>query len=159
MAERTAISMASRSKCPVLRRALKMTRSSWSTSRATSFWIFSTVFFLGRRRGFLHWPQFADLFIDLQQLIAQFPEVLAFGNLALRFGQTGRGGKRFGDGFAIHFASHSIVGAMAGITGPMAMTVWLPTTPTCSRNRARPHVTQLGDLRLNGRATAFRINH
>jgi len=91
-------------------------------------------------------------------LIAQFPEVLAFGNLALRFGQTGRGGKRFGDGFAIHFASQSIVGAMAGITGPMAMTVGIPTTPTCSRNGARPHVTQLGDLRLNGGATAFQIN-
>src|SRR5260370_40779745 len=40
----------------------------------------------------------------------------------------------------------------------MAMTVWIPTTTTCSRNRARPHVTQLGDLQLNSGATAFQVN-
>src|ERR1035437_4143124 len=158
MAERTAISMASKSRCPDLRRPLKMTCNNRSTSRATSRRIASAVFFLGCWRDLLHGPQLADLFIDIQQLIAQFPEALALGDLALRFRQTGRRGKCFGDGFAIHLACQSIVGAVAGITGPMAVTVWISTTTTCSRNGARPQVTQLGDLQLNGGAAAFQVN-
>src|SRR5450759_635866 len=158
MAERTAISMASISERPVLRRPLKRTRNNWSTSRATSFWIASAVFFLGCWRDLLHWPQLADLFIDIQQLIPQFAEALALGDLALRFRQAGRRGKCFGDGFAIHLARQSIVGAVAGIPGPMAMTIWISTTPTCSRNGARAHVTQLRDLRLHGVATGFQVN-
>ena len=47
---------------------------------------------------------------------------------------------------------------MAGITGSMAMTVWIPTTATCSANGAGPHVAQLGDLQLNGGAVVFQIN-
>ena len=47
---------------------------------------------------FFHRPQLADPFVDLQQLIAQFPETLPFSDLALRLGQTGRGGKHLGDG-------------------------------------------------------------
>jgi hypothetical protein len=97
----------------------------------------------------------ANLFIDLQQLIAQFPEALAFSDLALRFGQTGGGRERFGDGLAIHLASQSMIGAVARVTVPMAMTVWISTTTTSRRNGARPHVTQLGDLQLNSGATVF----
>jgi len=91
-------------------------------------------------------------------LIAQFPEALAFGDLALRFGQTSRRGKRFGDGFAFHLARQSIVRAVAGIAGPMAMAVRISTMATCSGNGTGPHVTQLGDLQLNGGATAFQVN-
>ena len=82
----------------------------------------------------------------------------AFGDLALRFGQTGQRGKRFGDGLAIHLACQPVVRAVAGITGPAAMTVWISTTTTSSRNGARPHVTQLGDLQLHSGATAFQVN-
>jgi len=56
-------------------------------------------------------------------LIAQFPEALAFGDLSPRFSQTGGRGKRFGDGFALHFAREPIVGTVAGIGVPMATTV------------------------------------
>jgi hypothetical protein len=125
--------MASKSKRPVLRRTPKITRRSWSPSQATSLRNASAVFFLGRRRDLLHRPQLADLFIDIQQSIAQFPEALAFGDLALSFGQAGWVGKRPGDGFAIHFACQSRVGAMAGITGLMAMTVRIFTTAPRSR--------------------------
>ena len=38
---------------------------------------------------------------------------------------------------------------MAGITGPMAMTVWTSTTTTCSGNGAGSHITQLGNLQLD----------
>jgi hypothetical protein len=40
----------------------------------------------------------ANLFIDIQQLLTQFPETLAFGHLTLGFGQAGRRGKCLGDG-------------------------------------------------------------
>src|ERR1019366_6187971 len=92
------------------------------------------------------------------QLMAQFPEALALGDLAPRFRQAGRSGKRLGDGLSIHLTCQSIVGTVAGITGLMAVTVWIATTTTCSRNGARPQVTQLGDLQLNGGATAFQVN-
>src|SRR6202035_1841691 len=48
--------------------------------------------------------------------------------------------------------------AVAGITGPMAMTVWVFTTTTCSGNTAGPHVAQLGDLQLHSGATAFQVH-
>jgi hypothetical protein len=99
----------------------------------------------------------ADLFIDIHQLIAEFPEALAFGDLALRFGQAGWGGKHLGDGLAVHFAGQAIVRAMAEITGLMAMTVRISTTAPSSGNGTRSHVAQLGDLGLNGGATAFQV--
>ena len=45
MAERTAISVASRSRYPDLRRPLAITSNSWSSSCATSRWMASAVFF------------------------------------------------------------------------------------------------------------------
>ena len=118
----------------------------------------SAVFFLGGRLVFFHRPQLADPFVDLQQLIAQIPETLAFSDLALRLGQTGRGGERLGDGLAIHLACQPIVGAVAGVSGPMTMTVRISATSTGSRYRARPHVAQLGDLQLNGGAPGFQFS-
>src|SRR5437016_8974066 len=158
MADRKAVSTASRSSRPWLRRSWKTTCRIRSTSRATSFWIASAVFLLGRGQGLLHGPQLADLFIDIEQLIAQFPEAPAFSDFALCFGQTGGRGKCFGDRFALQLACQSIGGAMAGITGPVAMTVWISTTTTGSGNGARAHVAQLGDLRLNDSTTAFQVN-
>ena len=49
MAERTAISMASKSRRSTLWRPLKKTRNNWSTARVTSFWIASPVFFPAAR--------------------------------------------------------------------------------------------------------------
>jgi hypothetical protein len=63
-----------------------MMRSSGSIRPATSFWIASVVFFLCRRRGLSHGPEFADLFIHIQQLFSQVAEALALRNLAPRFG-------------------------------------------------------------------------
>ena len=47
---------------------------------------------------------------------------------------------------------------MAGVTGLMTMTVRIATTATCTRNGTRAHVTQLGDLHLNGGAAIFKVN-
>jgi hypothetical protein len=90
-------------------------------------------------------------------LIAQFPEAPTFGDFALRFSQTSGRGKGFGDGLALHLASQSKIWAVARITGSVTMTVGIPTTATGSGNGTRAHVAQLGDLGLNGGATAFQI--
>src|SRR5580692_186360 len=44
-------------------------------------------FLLGRRCDLGHWPQPADLFVDVQKLLAQFSEAPPLVNLALRFHQ------------------------------------------------------------------------
>jgi hypothetical protein len=74
-------------------------------------------------------------------LIAQFPEALTLRDLALRFGQAGRGGKRFGDGFAMDLASQPIVRTMAGFPGVMAMAVWISTAPSGARDGPSAHVS------------------
>src|SRR4051812_35305532 len=52
---------------------------------------------------------------------------------------------------------------MAGITGPVAVAIWVSATTTRSGNRSRPHIAQLRDLRLNGRTAILqgtqRIGH
>jgi len=46
---------------------------------------------------------------------------------------------------------------MARIMNLMAMTVWISTTAPCPGYGTRAHVAQLGDLGLNGGATAFQV--
>jgi hypothetical protein len=47
---------------------------------------------------------------------------------------------------------------VTGIVGLMAMTVWISTAAAGPGNGTRAHVTQLGDLHLNGGAAIFKIN-
>ena len=47
---------------------------------------------------------------------------------------------------------------MAGVSGLMTMTVRISTTATRTRNGARAHVTQLGDLHLNSGAAIFKVD-
>jgi hypothetical protein len=47
---------------------------------------------------------------------------------------------------------------MAGFTVPMAMAIGISTTAAGSRNGTRAHVTQLGNLHLNGGSALFKIN-
>jgi hypothetical protein len=83
MVARIAISTASRSSLPVLRCSWKMRRSIALTSRAISCWIVSAVFFL-RRQNLFDRPHPADFFIDLNQILAQFPEAVKLRHFFLR---------------------------------------------------------------------------
>ena len=67
----------------------------------------ASAFFL-RGEGILHRPCAADLFIDVQQIAAQFPETVIPGNFILRFAQGGRRREGFGCGFAIYLAGKAI---------------------------------------------------
>ena len=113
MAERTAISMASRSRCPVLRRPLKMTRSSWSTSRAISWRIASAVFFLWRLRLLLDWPQVANLSTHVDKLTAELLEFAKLGDLPFGLVDSGRVGERFRNGLALDLEGQAEIGAVA----------------------------------------------
>jgi hypothetical protein len=106
-----------------------------------SFRIASAVFFLGRRCGLSYGPQRADLLIDGQQLLTQFPKALTLGNLPPRFGQTCRRGKHFRDRFPVHFTRQPVVGAMTCVTVLMAMTVRVSTTAPGSGNGTCAHIT------------------
>jgi hypothetical protein len=89
MAERTAISMASRSRWPDWRQAGKTRRSSRSTSRATSFWIVSAVFFLGVEGFLVDWTQTANRGIHLDGLIREPLEIPKLRDFALGLARGG----------------------------------------------------------------------
>src|ERR1017187_8142760 len=101
MAERTAISMASRSRCPDLRRPLKMTRNNWSTSRAISFWIASAVFFLWRKHIRFGRAQLADLRVDLDQFLRQVLQFPEFSDFSFGLSRCGLVGQGFGNSLAV----------------------------------------------------------
>jgi hypothetical protein len=65
-----------------------MTFSSVSISALTSCLIPSAVFFL-RRQGFPYWTSLADLFVDFEQLAAEFAETVEGLHLALRLAKLG----------------------------------------------------------------------
>src|SRR5207237_7834737 len=91
------ISVASRSRRPDWWRSLQITRNSWFTSRATSCWMDSAVFFLWRDSiGQGACP--ADLLIDLQQFLTESPETMKSLHLALRLPQFYSGGKGLAGG-------------------------------------------------------------
>src|SRR5207245_8670213 len=132
MSERIAISTASRSKWPVLRRPAKMTRNKWSTSRVISRWIASAVFFLGRERlgGILLLrPQAADLFAELHKGMAQFLKLAKLLDFSFGFAHRARCGQRLGYGLALGLKGEPQIRSVPGVTGTSTMTTGLATTP------------------------------
>jgi hypothetical protein len=126
MAERTTISMDSRSKLPVL-----------------------------RRQGLLDRAQAADLNIDFDELPAEALQLSKLGDLRLRLAD-GRGiGQRLGDARAIDLASQAEVGAMARIVGLMPVAGGLAAPAGGGSDRSTAQVAQGGDLTGQGGAQLF----
>src|SRR5271165_6895694 len=126
MAERTAISMASKSRRPVRRRPWKMTRNSWPTSRAISCWIASAVFFLWRERV-RNRAGPTDLGVDLYQFPMQALQFAELRDFPFGLPLRGLARKSFGSGLAFDLVSQPEIGAMARILGTMAMAVGFAT--------------------------------
>jgi hypothetical protein len=143
MAERTAISMASRSRRLDLGRPLKMTRSSWSTSRATSCRIVSAVFFL-RSQRFLDGPQTTDLLADFHQFAGEFAEVTKLAGLLLGLAHGGRGRQGLGDGLAVTLVGETQAGSVTGIIRLGTVAVRFPTAPHRADDGAGTHVFDIG---------------
>lgn len=124
-AERMAISVASRSSRPLLRRSSNTTRKNCSTSRVISSRIASTVFFQLRLGPLLDRPQTTDLRVGSQKLtskLLEFPELLDF---SLRFLDCRGGRSCFRDGLAIDLIDQPDIGAVTRLAGLMTATVRL----------------------------------
>src|SRR5437879_3227610 len=142
MAARRAISVASRSRWPVLRRSWKTTRRSWSTSRATSLRMDSAVFFLGQQRVRFGWTYPADLRVDLDKFLMQTLQLSEFSDLSFGLSLCGTVGQRFGNGFAINLVGEPEIGAVARIFGLMAVAVGLATPARGGCYRATTQVAE-----------------
>src|SRR5580704_6059212 len=88
----------------------------------------SPPFFFLRRQRVFHRPGAADLFVDLKQFAAQFPEPLKGLDLALRLAQIGGGSEGFSNRFPLHFAREPEVGAVGRLVGLMTTALWFTTT-------------------------------
>jgi hypothetical protein len=124
-----AISVASRSRRPVLRRSWNTTRKNCSISRVISCRIASTVFFSLRFCLLIERPQTADLRVGSQKLTSELLEFPEFLHFSLGFLDRRRGGQRFRDGLAIDLIGEPEIGAVTRLTGLMAVTLWLTAPP------------------------------
>ena len=93
--------------------------------------------------------------MDVQQIVAQFPETGILGDFILRFAQSDWRRERFGYGLAVHLAGEAIEGSMAGIVVVMAMAAWIAAAAASSRNGSGTPIAQLGDLALEGCTLRF----
>jgi len=88
----------------------------------------------------------ADLLIDLQKGAAQLLKPTEFGDFPLGFALRDGSGKGFGNGLAFALVSETVMGSMAGVVGPMAMTMGIPTAAASWGDGTWAEVTQTGDL-------------
>jgi hypothetical protein len=94
----------------------------------------------------LHRAKFANLVIDIHQILAEFLEAMKFGDLLLGFAQGGRVGKRFGHRLASHPAGKAELGIMTRIAGFGAMAGRLSTAPDNGSNRTGSEVAQAEEI-------------
>lgn len=156
MAERTAVSTASRSVRPLRWRSANTRPSSVVTSRATSAWIVRAVFFL-RRQRILDRTQSTDLFADLDELTAEFLKTMKRRNLLLCLAEERRGRERLRDGLAPGFTSQAKVWTVAGIVAFGAMTARLSTLARCGGNGASTEIAQSSQLAEPVRSFSFQL--
>jgi hypothetical protein len=123
-----------------------MARKSWSTSRATSWWIVSVVFCLFCLRFPLSRPRPADLGVGLDELATELLEFAELRHFPL--GLVDRGGSRqgLGDRFTVHFIGEPEIGTVAGLSGLMASTIRLATAARGARNGTGTKVAELRNL-------------
>jgi hypothetical protein len=72
-----------------------------------------------------------------------------FGDLRLRFTESGRSGKSLGHGFAAHLTQDTDLRVVPGIVGLGAMTVRLTAAMNDGRNGTRAQITQVLELLEN----------
>jgi hypothetical protein len=93
----------------------------------------SAVFFLRRQRVFDR-PQSADLFIDLNQILAQFPEAVELCHFLLRLAQGDRRGEGLGNSLTLDLPRQSVEWAVSRIAIFPAMTAGVSATSSRCRN-------------------------
>jgi len=91
-----------------------------------------------------------DLGVGFDKLAAEFLELPKLRYFALGLVDSGGTWQRLGDGLAVRFVREPEIGAVARLTGLMAVTNWLATATRGVRNGARAQVAELRDP-LSGR--------
>ena len=140
-----ALSVASRLMRPVLRLARNTTRKRRPTSRVISCRIASTVFFQLRFRLLLQRPQTTDLRVGSQKLTSELPEFPELLHFSLGFLDRRRGGQCLRDRFTIELIGEPEIGAVARLTGLMAVTPWLTAPTRGARNAAGAKIAEFCD--------------
>jgi hypothetical protein len=88
----------------------------------------------------------ADLFIEVNQVLAKLLETMKLRNLLLGLAKGYGIGKGFGNGFARHPSSEAQLRIMAGVIRLSAMARGLATTPNHGGNGTRAQITQAEEL-------------
>jgi hypothetical protein len=91
----------------------------------------------------------ADLFINIQQTLAQLSEAVKLRNLILRLSQSDRSSEGLCGGFAADLAGETKKGPMTGVSVFVAMTTRVPATAGRRSNRAGAQVAQSANLAQN----------
>jgi len=143
MAERTAISTASKSKPPVFCRCQKIRSSSCATSRLISSRSVSAVFFY--RHDFLSrdGAQAADLLVDLDQLLRQALKAAKFSNFPFSFAYGTERREGLSNRFAGDFLGESAMGTVSRIIRLSAMAIELATASVDGGDRAGLKIAEL----------------
>ena len=100
-------------------------------------------------------PQPADLFVDIEQLSAQFAETLEVVDLALRLAALGRRSEGFTHGLAVDLPCEAEVWAMSRLAGLMAAAVGFAAATADGADRSTAEVSQVDDLRQDGTSLTF----
>jgi len=82
-------------------------------------------------------------------------KALVLGDLGLRFLEGGGRSERFGDGFAIHFASQTQLRVVSRIIRFGAMASGFSAAAGDGANRARTQIAEAGDLAQDLGAVCF----
>jgi hypothetical protein len=132
-----------------------MTRNNWSTSRATSFWIASAVFFLWRKHIRFGRAQLADLCVDLNQFLMQALQSPEFSDLSFGLSRCGLAGQGFGNSIAVELEGQAEIGTVAWILGLMAMAAEFATFASSGSDRSTPQIAPSRGLIGNVDALLF----
>src|SRR6266567_1600942 len=159
MAERSIISTASRSSCPVLRRPRNRICNHWSTSRAISSWTAAAVFFLGSPRAAVGFerPMLANLLIDRDQFLVQSLQPMVLVNFGLCLAPSRRRGERFGHGFSVHFPGEPNLRIMSPIFGLGTMAGRLSAAASHRADRTLAQVAEGAELTKNLGTLGFQL--
>ena len=128
-----------------MRQPAKTISSSRLTSRWTSCWTASAVFFR-RREGIFYRPQTADLRIDLDEGAAQLAVALKLSDLTFRLALRGQVGKALCDGLAARLKRKARVRCVARVALTVAVAARIAATAAGTSDGTRAEITELTDL-------------
>jgi hypothetical protein len=100
-------------------------------------------------------PKSANLFVDTNQVLAEFLESMELADLLLRFAQCGRIGKRFRNALSGHSPSQTELRVVTGVIRSRAMAGWLTAAAHCGCDRTGTHIPEAEEFFKNPGSLRF----